>query len=108
MKILLAAVLATAASLASANEIVEHDYARVVSVTSLTRTGYHIVPRTSCTIDASLTERCTTHHDREYYNIVTGYSVTIEYQGQLRTVRLSRQPSDRVPVKVVKRIFVIE
>jgi len=105
MKLLIAAVLATAASFASANEIVEHDYAKVVSVTTLTRTSYNVIPRTTCSPHG---DRCTTYHDREYYNIITGYSVTIEYGGQLRTVRLDRAPGSHVPVKVVKRIFVIE
>lgn len=53
-------------------------------------------------------ERCTTYHDKEYYNKITGYNVTIEYEGELRTVKMARNPGSRVPVKVVKRVYVLE
>lgn len=156
MKMLVGAVVASLVMGASAQEIVQHGYARVISAEPLQSTGYRTVPRTTCTIverqsnSGSVVgaivggavgnnmakdrtagtvvgaiagavigdhvtegqtvprEKCTTYHDREYFNQVTGYNVTIEYEGELRTVRMHRPPADRVPVKVVKRVYVIE
>lgn len=56
----------------------------------------------------TLREQCTTYHDKEYYNRINGYNVTFEFDGELRTVKLSRDPGSRVPVKIVKRVYVIE
>lgn len=60
------------------------------------------------TEDRGPTQRCTTYHDREYYNRVNGFNVVIEYDGEVRTVRMNRDPGARVPVKVVKRVYVLE
>lgn len=152
MKMLIGAVVASFAMSASAQEIVTHGYARVLSVEPITNSAYRTVPRTTCTTierqsnsgpvvgaivggavgrgmakdkDAGTVvgaiagavigdhvteprEQCTTYHDREYYNRITGYNVTIEYDGELRTVRLARDPGTRVSVKVVKRVYVLE
>lgn len=154
MKMVVGAVVACFAIGASAQEIVQHGYARVISVEQISSPGYRTVPRTTCTLierqsnsgpvvgaivggavgnsmakdrtagtvvgaiagavigdhvtEGQPREHCTTYHDREYFNRVNGFNVTIEYEGELRTVRMSRPPADRVPVKVVKRVFVIE
>jgi uncharacterized protein YcfJ len=50
-------------------------------------------------------ERCTTYHDRESYVKVVAYNVTFEYNGQLRTTRMNRDPGNYVNVKTVTRIF---
>jgi uncharacterized protein YcfJ len=55
-----------------------------------------------------MVERCTTYHDREYYNRITGYNVTFEYKGQLRTARMSRDPGHTITLKTVTRIFAVE
>lgn len=156
MKMLVGAVVASFAMGVSAQEIVQHGYARVISVEQISSPGYRTVPRTTCTMierqsnsgpvvgaivggavgnsmakdrtagtvvgaiagavigdhvtegQTSPREHCTTYHDREYFNRVNGFNVTIEYEGELRTVRMNRPPADRVPVKVVKRVYVIE
>lgn len=155
-KLIAGAVVALFATVASAQEIVQHGYARVISAEPISSSAYRTVPRTSCAIveRQSATgpvvgaivggvvgrniakdkgtgtavgaiagavigdhvtegqtvprEECTTYHDREYYNRVTGWNVTFEYEGELRTVRMSRPPADRISVKVVKRVYVIE
>jgi uncharacterized protein YcfJ len=123
---LVGAIIASFAVTASAQEIVQYGYARVISVNPISATGYKTVPRTSCTTvetqdfygstvgdntteaPASPRQRCSTYHDREYYNTVTGYNVTFEYEGETRTVLMSFPPANRVAVKVVKTVFVIE
>jgi uncharacterized protein YcfJ len=115
MKILLGAVVASFAMAASAQEIVQHGYARVLSVEPIVTSAYRTVPRTSCTTAEPVADRatgtnqsCTTYHDKEYFNRIHGYNVAIEYDGEVRTVRMTRDPGVRVPVKVVKRVYVIE
>lgn len=156
MKMLVGAVVASFAMGASAQEIVQHGYARVISVDPISSPGFRTVPRTTCTLierqsnsgpvvgaivggavgnsmakdrtagtvvgaiagavigdhvtegQTSPREHCTTYHDKEYFNRVNAYNVTIEYEGELRTVRMLRAPADRVPVKVVKRVYVLE
>ena len=154
MKMVVGAVVACFAMSASAQEIVQHGYARVISVDPISSPGFRTVPRTTCTLierqsnsgpvvgaivggavgnsmakdrtagtvvgaiagavigdhvtEGQSREHCTTYHDKEYFNRVNGYNVTIEYEGELRTVRMLRAPAERVPVKVVKRVYVLE
>lgn len=53
-------------------------------------------------------ERCSTYHDREYYNRITGYNVTFEYEGQLRTTRMARDPGPTVELKIVKKVYALD
>jgi len=55
-----------------------------------------------------MVERCTTYQDREYFNRITGYNVTFEYNGQLRSVRMSRDPGHTITIKTVTRIYAVE
>lgn len=55
-----------------------------------------------------LVERCSTYQDREHFNRITGYNVTFEYDGSLRTTRMSRDPGDTVVIKTVTRIYAVE
>ena len=55
-----------------------------------------------------MVERCTTYNDREYYNRITGYNVTFEYEGQLRTTRMSRDPGQTIQIKIVKKVYAID
>jgi uncharacterized protein YcfJ len=152
-KLIVGAAVALFATFASAQEIVQTGYARVVGVEPITNVGYRTVPRTSCTtiqrqsssgpvvgaivggavghnmakdkaagtavgavagaiigdhVTQMPKDECVTYHDREYYNRITGYNVTFEYDGELRTVRLARDPGARISVKVVKRVYVLE
>ena len=112
-KTLAIALLASIATIASAQEVVHYDHARVVNVEPILKTGYNTVPRQSCTTIMQVgtnqeQQSCKTYHDKMYYTTPIGYNVTIEYDGELRTVKLAKEPAMRVPIKVVKRIFVIE
>jgi uncharacterized protein YcfJ len=112
-KTLAIALLASFAAIASAQEVVHYDHARVVNVEPILKTGYNTVPRQSCTTMMQVgstqeQQKCTTYHDKMYYTTPIGYNVTIEYDGELRTVKLAKEPAMRIPIKVVKRIFVIE
>jgi uncharacterized protein YcfJ len=113
IKSLSIAMFASFATIASAQEVVHYDYARVVSVDPILKTGYNTVPRESCTTKTQfgsnqLIQDCVTYHDKMYYSTPIGFNVTIEYDGELRTVKLNKEPAMRVPVKIVKRIYVIE
>jgi uncharacterized protein YcfJ len=113
IKFLAIAVVASFTTIVSAQEVVRYDYARVVSVDPILKTGYNVVPRETCTAKIELgTNRpiqdCISYHDKMYYSTPIGYNVTIEYDGELRTVRLNKEPAMRVPVKTVKKIYVIE
>jgi len=153
IKMIVAAVIASYATIVSAQEIVTHGYARVLGVEPILSSAYRTVPRTSCVlverqnsagpvvgaivggavgrnlakdkdtgtvvgaiagavigdhVTENANQSCTTYHDREYYNRINGYNVTIEYDGELRTVRLTRDPGTRVSVRVVKRVYVLE
>ena len=55
-----------------------------------------------------MVERCTTYNDREYYNRITGYNVTFEYEGQLRTTRMARDPGSMIELKVVKKVYALD
>lgn len=55
-----------------------------------------------------MVERCTTYNDREYYNRINGYNVTFEYEGQLRTTRMARDPGTTVEIKVVKKVYALD
>jgi uncharacterized protein YcfJ len=112
-KTLAFALIASFVTIASAQEVVQYDYARVVNVDPILKTGFNTVPRQSCTTIMQVgtnqeKQSCTTYHDKMYYTTPIGYNVTIEYDGELRTVKLAKEPAMRVPIKVVKRIFVIE
>ena len=48
-------------------------------------------------VDAKTEERCVTVYDTE--RSLNGYDVTYELDGQQRTVRMDRDPGDRIPVK---------
>lgn len=55
-----------------------------------------------------MVERCTNYHDREYFNRITGYNVTFEYNGQLRTARMNRDPGHTITLKAVTRVYAVE
>lgn len=55
-----------------------------------------------------LVERCSTYQDREHFNRITGYNVTFEYNGQLRTTRMNRDPGNTITIKTVTRIYAVE
>lgn len=55
-----------------------------------------------------MVERCTTYNDREYYNRITGYNVTFEYEGQLHTTRMARDPGTTVELKIVKKVYALD
>lgn len=112
-KTLAAVLLASFACIASAQEVVQYDHARVVSVEPILKTGYNTVPRQSCTTmmqvgDTQEKRTCITYHDKMYYTTPIAFNVTIEYDGELRTVKLAKEPPIRIPIKVVKKIYVIE
>ena len=48
-------------------------------------------------VDAKTEEHCVTVYDTE--RSLNGYDVTYELDGQQRTVRMDRDPGDRIPVK---------
>lgn len=113
IKSLAIAMLASFATIVSAQEVVRYDYARVVSVDPILKTGYNTIPRETCTTKIQFgtnqpVQDCVAYHDKMYYSTPIGFNVTIEYDGELRTVRLNKEPAMRVPVKIVKKIYVIE
>ena len=55
-----------------------------------------------------MVERCTTYNDREFFDRVSGYNVTFEFNGQLRTVRFNRDPGTIVRIKTVTKIYAID
>ena len=55
-----------------------------------------------------MVERCSTYNDREYYNRITGYNVTFEYDGQLRTTRMARDPGPTIEIKIVKKVYALD
>jgi len=55
-----------------------------------------------------MVEKCTTYNDREYYNRITGYNVTFEYEGQLRTTRMARDPGPTIQLKIVKKVYAMD
>lgn len=124
MKLTVALIAGLFAVSASAESIVGYTQARVLSVTPITVKSYRSVPRQSCTvvenymlnsngvgqvIDAPQTnQNCTSYHDREYFERVTGYNVTFEYSGQLRTTRMNRDPGNTVTIKTVTKVYAVE
>jgi uncharacterized protein YcfJ len=125
LKKLLPALLIAVSTPLLAQDIVGYTTARVVSIDPITTTAYNTVPRTSCTVveqrdgtsaepaagsivpnNATRTqERCTTYHDREAFVKVVAFNVTFEYNGQLRTTRMNRDPGNYVNIKTVTRIL---
>ena len=55
-----------------------------------------------------MVERCSTYHDREFYDRISGYNVTFEFNGQLRTVRFNHDPGTTVRVKTVTKVYAVE
>lgn len=113
MKILAGLLSAVVCVNVHANSDIINDYARVVIAEPIVKSNYRTVPRTSCAMiqtqgSGVSTERCSTYYDKEFFNTVTGYNVTIEYEGVLRTVRLHHNPGTRVAVRVVKQVQVLE
>ena len=53
-------------------------------------------------------EKCSTYNDREYYNRISGYNVTFEYEGQLRTTRMARDPGPTIEIKIVKKVYALD
>jgi uncharacterized protein YcfJ len=74
-------------------------------------TTYHRVPMQSCGTrveNSRITERCTTYNDSMYTTRITGYKITFEYRGTLRTVMMAYDPGSHVNIKVVTNVFVLE
>ena len=55
-----------------------------------------------------MVERCVTYQDRDHFNRITGYNVTFEYNGQLRTARMNRDPGHTITLKTVTNIYAVE
>lgn len=53
-------------------------------------------------------ERCSTYHDRVANAKIIGYNVTFEYNGEIRTTKMNRDPGMQVPIKTVTRIYVLD
>jgi uncharacterized protein YcfJ len=53
-------------------------------------------------------QRCIPYADREYKQFITGYDVTFEYYGQIRTVRMNHDPGTAVRVKSITTVYVME
>ncbi|MFU8832429.1 MAG: glycine zipper 2TM domain-containing protein [Wenzhouxiangella sp.] len=45
-------------------------------------------------------ERCTVQHDYQRQSVVSGYTVTYEYQGQHHTTHMTEHPGDQVRLRV--------
>lgn len=110
------------------DSLVRFELARVVRLQPIQETKVYNVTRTSCTMVEDLSgalaqqsagaptgtspsrmvQRCIPYADREYKQFITGYDVTFEYLGQIRTVRMSHDPGTAVRVKAVTNIYVME
>lgn len=53
-------------------------------------------------------ERCSTYHDREYFEKITGYNVMFEWAGHVRTARMNRDPGNTVTIRVVTNVYAME
>ena len=110
----------------SGDDYVKYDLARVVRLHPITTSKVYSVIRQSCTLvedlspsppviggvvgagQSKMIQRCIPYNDREYKQIVTGYDVTFEYFGQIRTVRMENDPGNTVRVKTVTSVYVIQ
>lgn len=109
MKRILCAVLCAFATIASAQDIVEFEIAKVIRTEPILKSGVRTTPKTVCNqTNGAYTSPCTVIYERDPYNIVTGYNVMVDYRGEIRTVRMTFDPGQAVHIKVVKRIYVIE
>ena len=110
------------------DSLVKFELARVVRIQPVTTSKSYSVTRTSCTMVEDLSgtlsqqsagaptgtspsrmvQRCIPYADREYKQFITGYDVTFEYLGQIRTVRMNHDPGTAVRVKAVTNIYVME
>jgi len=110
------------------DSLVKFELARVVRLQPITTSKVYTVTRTSCTMVEDLSgalaqqnagaptgtspsrmvERCIPYADREYKQFITGYDVTFEYLGQIRTVRMNHDPGTAVRVKAVTNVYVME
>ena len=112
------------------SSLVIFELARVVRTQPVTKSKSYSVTRTSCTTvedlsNASnsvniagdvvgatplsrLSQRCIPYNDKEYKQIITGYDVTFEYLGQIRTVRMENDPGTTVRIKAVTNVYVME
>ena len=121
-------VNATYISSLEGDSLVRFELARVVRLQPNHETKTYNVTRTSCTMVEDLSgalaqqsagaptgtspsrmvQRCIPYADREYKQFITGYDVTFEYLGQIRTVRMNHDPGTAVRVKAVTNIYVME
>jgi hypothetical protein len=110
----------------SGDDYVKYDLARVVRLQPITTSKVYSVIRQSCTLvedlspsppviggvvgagQSKMIQRCIPYNDREYKQIITGYDVTFEYFGQIRTVRMENDPGNTVRVKTVTSVYVIQ
>jgi len=119
---------ATYISSLEGDSLVRFELARVVRLQPIQETKTYNVTRTSCTMVEDLSgalaqhsagaptgtspsrmvQRCIPYADREYKQFITGYDVTFEYLGQIRTVRMNHDPGTAVRVKAVTNIYVME
>ena len=110
------------------DSLVKFELARVVRLQPIHETKTYTVTRTSCTMVEDLSgalaqqstgaptgtppsrmvQRCIPYADREYKQFITGYDVTFEYLGQIRTVRMNHDPGTAVRVKAVTNVYVME
>ena len=110
------------------DSLVKFELARVVRLQPIQETKMYSVTRTSCTMVEDLSgalaqpnsgaptgtppsrmiQRCIPYADREYKQFITGYDVTFEYYGQIRTVRMNHDPGTAVRVKSVTNVYVME
>ena len=110
------------------DSLVKFELARVVRIQPVTTSKSYSVTRTSCTMVEDLSgalaqqsagaptgtspsrmvQRCIPYADREYKQFITGYDVTFEYLGQIRTVRMNHDPGTAVRVKAVTNVYVME
>ena len=112
------------------SSLVIFELARVVRTQPVTKSKSYSVTRTSCTTvedlsnasnsvniagdvvgatpPSRLSQRCIPYNDKEYKQIITGYDVTFEYLGQIRTVRMENDPGTTVRVKAVTNVYVME
>lgn len=109
------------------DSLVRFELARVVRLQPIQESRVYNVTRTSCTMvedlsgtlpqtagtptskpPSNIVQRCIPYADREYKQFITGYDVTFEYLGQIRTVRMNHDPGTAVRVKSVTSVYVME
>ena len=109
------------------DSLVKFELARVVRLQPIQETRTYNVTRTSCTMvedlsgasaqnagsptgkpPSNMIQRCIPYADREYKQFITGYDVTFEYYGQIRTVRMNHDPGTAVRVKSITTVYVME